>query len=63
MGFLAALFISDNNRAPMVLDLFRDGVVRFGLPDRVRSDHGRENVGVWQYMIMSHNHDYCAVVT
>ena len=47
---------SDNNRASTV-NLFQESASRFGLPDRVRTDHGRENVCVWRYMLASHNHD------
>ena len=54
---------SDNNRASTVLDNFYDGVSRFGLPERIRSDHGGENVGVWRSMLASHDNDYSCVVT
>ena len=52
-----------NNRAQTVLEFFRQGVTRFGLPDSIRSDHGGENVNVWQYMIASHNNDLSCVIT
>ena len=48
----------DNNRATTVLSLFTAGVSQFGLPDRVRSDHGGDNIRVWQYMISAHHQDY-----
>ncbi len=54
---------ADNNRSSTVLDFFRDGVSRFGLPDNVRSHHGGENTEVWRFMIANHNHDYSCVLT
>ena len=50
---------ADNNRAPTVLEFFCEGVPRFGLPDCVHSDHGGKNVGVWRYMLLTHNMDLC----
>ena len=58
VGFLAALFIKSAQITTVHQWFLTDGVVRFGL-----LDHGGENVGVWQYMITSHNHDYCTIVT
>ena len=65
MGFLAPLHLmrSDNNHAATVVDLFAKAVSQFGLPDRVRSDYGGENVRVWQYMISSHHQDSSTVIT
>lgn len=54
---------ADNNRTQTVLEFFREGITRFGLPDHIRSDHGGENVDVWRYMIASHNNDLSCVVT
>ena len=42
---------SDNNRASTVLDCFLDGVSEYGMPARIRTDKGRENVDIWQYMV------------
>lgn len=50
-----------NNFAQTVLE--REGVTRFGLPDRIRSNHGGENVDVWRYMIASHNNDLSCIIT
>ena len=45
---------SDNNRAETVLGAFRDAVERHGLPTKIRSDLGGENVDVWRYMVEQH---------
>lgn len=54
---------SNNNRATTVLSTFLKGVSLFGLPDRVRSDYGGENVDVWRYMVATHNNDSSRVIT
>lgn len=65
-GFSRAIMYmkcADNNRAQTVLDYFREGVSKFGLPEFVRSDKGGENVGVWRYMIVTHSNDQSRVIT
>ncbi|XP_046839481.1 uncharacterized protein LOC124433742 [Xenia sp. Carnegie-2017] len=46
-----------DNRASTVLNLFKQGVEDFGLPSRVRGDHGVENFEVAKYMISSRGMD------
>ena len=44
------LHCSTNNRSETVKELFLDAIQSFGLPSRVRTDRGGENVDVWQEM-------------
>ncbi|XP_074646401.1 uncharacterized protein LOC141902527 [Tubulanus polymorphus] len=42
---------SNNNRADTVFRSFKNAVERYGLPQKVRSDHGGENVLIADYII------------
>ena len=46
---------SNNNCADTVLEAFLEGTSVFGMPLCIRSDHGGENVRVWEYMLSSSN--------
>jgi len=47
---VTAIQASNNNRAQTVLDLFFTGINTYGLPSRMRGDHGTENLLVARYM-------------
>jgi len=44
------LHCSTNNYSETVVRLFQEAVLHYGTPLRVRSDHGGENVLVWNFM-------------
>ena len=53
---------SNNNCADTVLEAFLEGTSMFGIPVHVRSDHGGENMQVWEYMLSSFN-DPISIIT
>ncbi|MEQ2266054.1 hypothetical protein XENORESO_017225 [Xenotaenia resolanae] len=52
------LSAATNNRASTVLESFIGGINKFGLPSRVRSDKGGENMEVSQFMV-EHRGENC----
>lgn len=53
---------ANNNRASTVADAFMEACSMHGLPQKVRSDLGGENVEVWRYMVEQHM-SHSAVIT
>ena len=47
---ITALRASSNNRAETVLELFLQACAQYGVPSRVRGDHGVENLQVAAWM-------------
>ena len=41
---------SNNNQSETVTECFLKATQQYGVPSRVRSDHGSENVGIWRFM-------------
>ena len=54
---------SSNNKAETVYNLFLSGVQCYGLPSRVRFDHGRENYLVAVHMLESRGYSRNSMIT
>lgn len=61
----AMLYVSccNNNKADTVLGLFKQAVQQWGLPSRVRCDHGMENYYVGAYMIEQRGAERGSIIT
>jgi hypothetical protein len=55
--------VSTNNRANTVLQSFIAATVTHGLPSRVRTDHGTENVEVANFMLLRRGHGRGSIIT
>lgn len=47
---ITGLHASNNNRSATVLSVFMEAMRNWGVPSRVRGDHGTENIQVAAYM-------------
>lgn len=54
---------STNNQAVTAFRAFSDGVSTFEIPDKVRTDHGGENIEMWRYMVTCHGNGSDSVIT
>ena len=53
---------STNTRSSSVLAAFTNAISKYGVPNKVRSDRGGENVQVWQYMVEHHQSQAAVLV-
>ena len=74
--FIVYLYCSNNNKSQTVFHLYESAVRDYGLPDRVRSDKGGENIKVTSRIITFQDitwyviwiilcigyHDYCTLI-
>ena len=58
---IVMLKCSTNNRTGTVLAPFLQAVSVYGLPSKLRTDRGGENVDAWQYMIQRHGRSDCVI--
>ena len=54
---------SNNNRAETVMESFLNATCEFGIPSRVRSDNGGENVRIWEFMEQVRGYDRGSYIT
>ena len=57
------LRIADNNEALTTFQSFMIGVEEYGLPDRIRTDHGGENLLIIKLMLRMRGYDRKSVIT
>lgn len=60
--FVVFLKCVDNNRADTIFTCFESGVQNYGVPLRVHSDQGLENLTVAEYMTRVHGSDKSIIV-
>lgn len=54
---------STNDKSTTVLECFLGAIQKYGLPSRVRTDQGQENILVAQYMIQNCGHSRGSIIT
>ena len=54
---------SDNNQSSTVYEYFLEAIRKYGLPSRVRTDQGRENIMVARHMLKSRGMNRGSIIT